>query len=1030
MRPLELRLRNFRSFFGDNHRFDFRGRRLVGIVGPIGSGKTTILDAIAFALYGRTPRIGHATKSLIHQRADNAAVLLRFEVEGDVWEVVRNLRRNGPSQHALYRLPVDEPDVKPGEKVTLAREVIQRIEDLLGLDFHGFGRSVLLAQGRFAQFLGASPAERDKVLKGVFGYERVGEIRELARAAASRASQATKVLDVRIEHAEAAKTRLDRRKDELADACRRLEMLEGAKPLFEELARCISEADEGRAQAERRLAALHQRSGELPDPVAGEQVVRTVERARIRTGVAERELKIIVGRLDEAAAAMDSEDYRRAVEDLDRVSQRLAKAEAEHDRTESRLAELRHEEAGLPDRLKGIKVVASAEYAWAHRVEAQREWEAAKARLDGAEAKVTSEEFIAREQRAGTAEGLIIRLAARKEAAEAAARQVARRAGAVEVDEAAVEHSRSALTLATGEREDAEMSFRDAVDRLLEAEQRLLDSRHADMAGTLRSGLVGGDTCPVCDQPVHQVPPATVGDTIAAEETVDRSGREREDAEERLRSTTGGEQAAKAELGAAKSRLASSRVLLEASREEWRQQDALIAGGHDELVRLLGKGDPEVRLGMERASIGEQWAAVGEARKDGDRKRTELDAAMEEERRVEKTLSELRARIGTLGAKLGPGFEVPEAGPDAVRAALASLHTEWRRTTARFEDALRAEQDKIDLVSTRRAEAEARVDSFRTGLDQARAARDEALGIRDQAVMIERESGRDLSDLRASLGRLGAFLDPDFQVPPEDPPAVRAALASLHAGWNSATTDLQHIVTQHRARREEAARRLDEERTTHRVEDSIGVALAEARARMQQIEADIGTDEDLTSGLVDLRRERRRYRKDARLNQRLVRDLTDARFIHFLLDEERATLADLGSEHFERLSSGRYRFTEDGAFEIVDLNSADAVRRAESLSGGETFLAALALALALAEMVGRRGGRLDAFFLDEGFGTLDPEHLDLAMEGIESLAAHREQRLVVVVSHVPELRERIEDLLELGKDAVTGDSLLLGGAAR
>ena len=78
---------------------------------------------------------------------------------------------------------------------------------------------------------------------------------------------------------------------------------------------------------------------------------------------------------------------------------------------------------------------------------------------------------------------------------------------------------------------------------------------------------------------------------------------------------------------------------------------------------------------------------------------------------------------------------------------------------------------------------------------------------------------------------------------------------------------------------------------------------------------------------------------------------------------------------------------------------------------------------------GGGGGRLDAFFLDEGFGTLDPEHLDLAMEGVESLSAHRAQRLVVVVSHVPELRERIEDLLVLDKHPVTGDSLLVHGGA-
>ena len=208
------------------------------------------------------------------------------------------------------------------------------------------------------------------------------------------------------------------------------------------------------------------------------------------------------------------------------------------------------------------------------------------------------------------------------------------------------------------------------------------------------------------------------------------------------------------------------------------------------------------------------------------------------------------------------------------------------------------------------------------------------------------------------------------------------------------------------------------------------MALAEVRARWDQIAADFEWEEELVAGVVELLRERRRRENGVRLNRRLVRGLTDARFIRFLLDEERAVLAGLGSDHFERLSSGRYRFTEDGQFHVMDLNSADAIHRADGLSGGETFLASLSLALGLAEMVGRRGGRLDAFFFDEGLGTLDPEHLDLATEGVESLVAERRQRLVVVVSHVSELSERIEDLIVLDKNPVTGDSIVAHGGAR
>jgi exonuclease SbcC len=148
----------------------------------------------------------------------------------------------------------------------------------------------------------------------------------------------------------------------------------------------------------------------------------------------------------------------------------------------------------------------------------------------------------------------------------------------------------------------------------------------------------------------------------------------------------------------------------------------------------------------------------------------------------------------------------------------------------------------------------------------------------------------------------------------------------------------------------------------------------------------------------------------------------------WLLDEERAALAELASVHLDELTDGDFGFADDGSFRIVDRAGGGAVRAADSLSGGETFLASLALALALAEMVTRGGGRLDAFFLDEGFGSLDPEHVERAMRGVEHLVSDGGDRLVILVSHVEQMHELLEDLIVLEKDDAAGTSRVLSGA--
>lgn len=198
------------------------------------------------------------------------------------------------------------------------------------------------------------------------------------------------------------------------------------------------------------------------------------------------------------------------------------------------------------------------------------------------------------------------------------------------------------------------------------------------------------------------------------------------------------------------------------------------------------------------------------------------------------------------------------------------------------------------------------------------------------------------------------------------------------------------------------------------VEDSIAGALAGARgdARLcaQRIE-DLGTK---VKRAAELDRMEAGSRARGRLFDQLTDDLADRHFLSFLLEDRRRLLSELGSERLREMT-GRYRFDDDAGFDVVDELNADRRRGVDTLSGGETFLASLALALALAETVSRHGGMLNCFFLDEGFGSLDAESLDLALDGIERIVSA--DRLIGLVSHVQGLATRVEDRIELDKDA-------------
>jgi exonuclease SbcC len=816
MRPRELTLRGFRSY-RDEVTFDLRGRRLVGVVGPIGAGKSTILDGVAFALFGKTPRVQRDTKTLIHQLADSAHVQLVFEVDGSLWRATRALKRRGQGQVQLVRLADDTPDADVLETVVMDKPVRERIEQLLGMDFETFGRSVLLAQNRFAEFLLAADGPRNAVLKGVFGYERfdaaLAAMRE--RAAREEATVASLQADgARLLEARAA---LGSAREVATQAADRRDLLLALRPQVEALDQGAVEARQHATEAVEELAHLERVSKALP-------------------GAAE--LDAVVGAAEIADAAVTAAEEAATEADTAR-----GEAEALREAAADRIGDLQ----AFADLVAQLHAQADAVAATA----------AVRNRASTAATK---------------ADDAVIGAGAAREAADK---------GAV----------------------DADAVLAEALEALSAADEAVHAARHGEMAGELRRALVAGEPCPVCSQLVATKPRAARSAGVAQAERALKAAMTRRDKAARSRD--------RAVAAAADAEAAA------------RAAEAVLAATQSALVDQLGEGDPGALLEERQRELREAEAAAR--------------AAVERERSAREQLDEVRRAAAEAGQMLG-----------SIRERLAAAHGAMG----------------IDAVT--RSGTDGITDAFErltTAIDE-----------RARAATARREaSATTLTELdrsRASLVR-DAGLEPDVDV-------------------GEATTQAQ-------------------------------VETAQAEERVQGFERILQEGADL-----DARIEAAHERLG--LARRLRDDLQPSRFLAWLLDEERAVLADVASTHFEELTDGDFRFSDDGAFRIVDVNGGGHVRAPESLSGGETFLASLALALALAEMVTRGGGRLDSFFLDEGFGSLDPEHIERAMRGIEHLVGDGADRLVVLVSHVEQMHELIEDLIVLEKDDTAATSRVLRGA--
>lgn len=362
----------------------------------------------------------------------------------------------------------------------------------------------------------------------------------------------------------------------------------------------------------------------------------------------------------------------------------------------------------------------------------------------------------------------------------------------------------------------------------------------------------------------------------------------------------------------------------------------------------------------------------------------------------------------------------------AARAAAAADSTAQARRgqIAELARALAGHPDPAELERLLAA-----VTAAEAAVAQARAVEKAARSAARSARDGQRESERRLSE---AWRRFDEVRD---TVAALDPPA--ADRGDLAAAWSSLVEWAQSLEPAERAvaasAGERAAALRDEYRRAHGqlvaacaacglevggadLASGVLEALARAEADLDRLRAD-------RSRAADLRAQVTRETERHQVAQALGRHLAANRFEQWLLDEALGRLVDGASGVLRQLSSGQYSLDLDAAaqFQVVDHRNADERRPARTLSGGETFLASLALALTLAEQLAELtatgDGRLESIFLDEGFGTLDGETLDAVTAAIEELGARG--RTVGLITHVRELADRVPVRFEVRRTPST-----------
>ncbi len=956
------------------------GTDLVLIEGPTGAGKSTLFDAISFALYGVVPGARGKTPERLRSTLPSAEPLetrvsFSFSVRGETYRVERTpdqwrvkKRGNGetkdPQRAWLYLV---EPNGKERLLCSQLRDVNLRIAETTGLKSHEFNQILVLPQGEFRQFLLSESLKKEELLRQLFGDS-------LHRRAVELIVEDAKQLTARLEKVDEHLSRRFARAgfatlEEIGAAAA------GTRSALPWLVGELAERDAQAAAAQQRLGAaeaIHarfaQRARLEQERARLEAEAESIAAKRARLELAERAEPLRVG-----IAGLD-----RAVVLSQRALERAAKVELRFERANVRAAEL----AKDPDRLPRLREQVERgilDHAAAQRMlDSERSLRSSRSDLDAMRRSV-AEAMRQVERRKKERDELAATLE-RFEEAIANGDRAREDQRLLLLDRAHYEGALRAKR-ARHELSLAEIALRLAVD----AEREARAAEQSRIAERLRAELHAGDPCPVCGSLEHPRPASSVSAPVSALDA-EAAAIARGRAEERFRRF----QAEAAEL------------------------EHVEVGNILETMTDLDQRESAVRQAVEAASkAAEQRLSARKRLATIERELAEIepkatkDAAVLEQKDIEHATQEtaLREALGARDTDSATAFaERVDAELTARRTELAALEREHAEHASELAAATEARAASIAereaaVAALEEANAVSRTLASEHGFaghEEVRAALlDRAQ--RDALRAAADKHERALGEVERGIAELDEALE--LRVAPDLERIGAEARSSAHA--RDAAQAAMHDA---QARLEELDALFDEVRTTCSERDALHAELT------------------TLAPLADL------------LRGQNARGVSLSRYVLAATMQEVTVAA---TERLRAMSNGRYvlklasdrvgRGAQGLDLVVEDRYAGETERPVHTLSGGEMFLASLSLAMGLADVVQSHAGgiQLDALFIDEGFGSLDDETLDHAMRTLLDL--RKGGRLVGIISHLESLKERVPTRIEIRK-APSGSIVRMPGA--